>query len=88
MTNLLNMLLKKKKELGNKLKDKLDPTNRSISIKDIDDTIDCLNHFKNFIKYEPPEIISYIKLLPEEQIKKFESFSKKIRLNYRIRYKE
>ena len=42
MTNLLNMLLKKKKELGNKLKDKLDPTNRSISIKDIDDKIASL----------------------------------------------
>ena len=65
------------KELGNKLKDKLDPTNRSISIKDIDDTIECLNHFKAFIKYDPPEIISYIKVLQEEQIKKFKSFSKK-----------
>ena len=74
---LISKLNTDAKELGNKLKDKLDPTNRSISIKDIDDTIECLNHFKEFIKYEPPEIISYIKLLGEEKIKKFESLSKK-----------
>jgi len=61
----------------NTLKDKLDPTNRSISIKDIDDTIECLYHFKNLIKCGPSKIIYYLKELGEETIKKFESYSKK-----------
>ena len=30
------------------LKGKLDPTNRSITVKDIDDTIDCKKHFNAF----------------------------------------
>ena len=30
------------------LKGKLDPTNRSITVKDIDDTIDCIKHFNAF----------------------------------------
>jgi len=67
----------KEKELSNKLKGNLDPTNRSISIKDIDDTIECLNHFKDLMNKTPKEIINYFKLLSEENIKKFESYSKK-----------
>ena len=66
-------------ELSNKLKYKLDPYNRSISIKDIEDTIICLTHFKKFINYSPYEIIGYVKLLEEEQIRAFESFTKKFR---------
>ena len=31
-------------------KGKLDPTNRSITVKDIDDTIDCIKHFNDFKK--------------------------------------
>ena len=65
------------KILKEKLKKKLDPTNRSITIKDIDDTIECLDHFKNLINKNNQEIINYIKKLKPEQIKKFESFSKK-----------
>ena len=65
------------KDLSKTLKDKLNPTNRSISIKDIDDTIECLTHFKKFKDLSSPEIMKYIKLLNEEHIKKFESFSKK-----------
>ena len=65
------------KDLSKILKDKLDPTNRSISIKDIDDTIECLTHFKKFIDLQPPDIINNIKKFNDEQIKKFESFSKK-----------
>ena len=62
----------------NTIKDKLDPTNRSISIKDIDDTIECLCHFKNLIFFEDSsKIIDYLKELDEETIKKFESYSKK-----------
>ena len=65
------------KALKKKLKTNLDPTNRSISIKDIDDTIECLAHFKKLINKDTKEIINYIKLLRPEQIRKFESFSKK-----------
>ena len=31
-------------------KGKLDPTNRSITVKGIDDTIDCIKQFKDFKK--------------------------------------
>ena len=74
---LISQINSNEKELSNKLKDKLDPTNRSISIKDINDTIECLNHFKNFVNKDAQGILNYIKLLTEEQIKTFESFSKK-----------
>ena len=60
-----------------KLKKNLDPTNRSISIKDINDTIECLTHFKMFINKDTKDIINYLKLLTPKQIKNFESFSKK-----------
>ena len=63
--------------MSEKLKDKLDPTNRSISIKDINDTIECLIHFKTLVDLDAKGILDYIKLLTEEQIKTFESFSKK-----------
>ena len=65
------------KKFENELKDKLDPTNRSISIKDIDDTIECLNQFKVLVEKDTSSILKYIQLLDEEKIKKFESFSKK-----------
>jgi len=60
------------------IKGKLDPTNRSISIKDIDDTIECLGHFKILTSFsESSKIIDHLKELDEEKIKKFESYSKK-----------
>ena len=65
------------KELSKKLQYKLDPTNRSISIEDIKDTIECLKIFNSLIDLDGKGIIDYIKLLTEEQIKTFESFSKK-----------
>ena len=65
------------KELSKKLQYKLDPTNRSISIEDIKDTIECLKIFSSLINLDAKEIINCIKLLTEEQIKTFESFSKK-----------
>ena len=46
-----------------------------ISIKKIDDIIEYLTDLKKFIDLQPSEII---KLLNEEHMKKFESFSKKI----------
>ena len=74
---LLKYINTKEIVLRNKLIENLVPTNRSISIKDIDDTIECLKHFKIFIKKNTLEIINYLKLLPEEKINQFESFSKK-----------
>ena len=60
----------------NNLKCKLDPTNRNISIKDIDDTNECLKHFKKIINLESNDIISYIKILKNEDINKFINYSK------------
>ena len=74
---LLKYINTKEKDLSHKLKENLDPTNRSISIKDIDDTIECLTRFKHLKNKNTLEIINYIKLLSEEKIKQFESFSKK-----------
>ena len=58
------------------LKKKLDPTNRSISIKDIDDATVCLNQFVQLKNKTGLEIITHIKNLNEEVIKKLISFSK------------
>ena len=74
---LISQIKSDDKKLSEKLKDKLDPTNRSISIKDINDTIECLIHFKTLVNLDAKGILNYIKLLTEEQIKTFESFSKK-----------
>ena len=60
----------------NDLKNKLDPTNRSLSIKDIEDAIICLNQFSNFKDKNGYEIIEHIKYLDEEIIKKLISYSK------------
>ena len=62
----------------NNLKDKLDPSNKSISFKDIEDTIECLCHFTNFIFLDDSsKIMDCLKELDEETIKKFENYSKK-----------
>ena len=45
-----------KEELWMKLKKNLDPTNRSISIKDINDIIECLTHFKKLINKDIKDI--------------------------------
>ena len=58
------------------LKIKLDPTNRSISIKDIEDSTSCLNQFTELKNKNDIEIIEHIKDLDEETIKKMISFSK------------
>ena len=47
----------------NKLKDNLDPTNRSISIEDIEDIIECLKQFKPLLDYDAKDIIKYINLI-------------------------
>jgi len=58
------------------LKDKLDPTIKSISIKDIEDAIECLEHFKNLIHLDDSKIMEYIKDLPPKTIVKFVNYSK------------
>ena len=58
------------------LKDKLDPTIKSISIKDIEDAIECLEHFKNLIHLDDSKIIEQLRDLPPETIDKFVSYSK------------
>jgi len=58
------------------LKNKLDPTIKSISIKDIEDAIGCLNQFKNLINLNATQIIEKIKDLNPEIIERFVSYSK------------
>ena len=64
-------------EFENKLKNNLDKTNISISIEDIEDTIECLKKFKPLLDYDAKEILKYITLLDEVSTSKFENFSKK-----------
>ena len=66
----------KNKSDFNNLKYKLDPTNRSISIKDIEDAKACLNQFAQFKEKNGLEIIEHIKYLNEGTIKKMISYSK------------
>ena len=42
----IDFLMSKKDSNIDNLKDRIDPTNRRITIKNIEDTIECLNHFK------------------------------------------
>ena len=72
----IDFLLKKIDTNIDNLKDKLDPTNRSISIKDIDDANECLNQFKKIKNLNDIKIIEHIQNLEEETIKKFVSYSK------------
>ena len=74
----IDFLLSKIKAKNNfdKLKDKLDPTNRSISIKDIEDSTSCLNQFKELITKNDIAIIEHLRYLDEETIKKMISYSK------------
>jgi len=77
----LDFLVKKKdtdnEKLKEELKGKLDPTNRNISIKDIEDTIECLKDFKELSKKDGLEIIQFVQLFDEKKIEKFICFSKK-----------
>ena len=64
-------------ELRKKLIYKLDPTNRSISIKDINDTIKSLQIFNSIIDLDAHAIINSMQLLTKEEIETIENFSKK-----------
>ena len=72
----IDFLIKKINTNIDYLKDKLAPTTKSISIKDIENAIECLNHFKNLKYLNNSQIIDYIKVLDDEAIEKFVSYSK------------
>ena len=73
----IDFLMSKKDSNIDNLKDRIDPTNRRITIKNIEDTIECLNQFKEFIKSKTSsKILEYIEKLDEDTIDKFISYSK------------
>ena len=58
------------------LKDRLDPTKRRLTIKNIEDTIECLKELEKLVKLNESEMIKHIKSLDEDKINKFVSYSK------------
>ena len=58
------------------LKTKLNPTQRRINIKHIEDTIYCLKCLSDIINKDEKEILKYIKNLDNDKINKFISYSK------------
>ena len=58
------------------LKDRIDPTDKRISLKIIDDTIICLNQFKIFVSLKDDELLRCIKELDNYIIDKFINYSK------------
>ena len=55
----------------------LDPTNRKLSIKDINDTCECLNQLKILEKLDALGKLNHIQRLNERQIKSFENYMAK-----------
>ena len=55
---------------------KLDPTIKSISVKNIKDASDCLFHFEKLIKLDVSKIMEKLDEFDEDTIKKFVSYSK------------
>ena len=72
----IDFLLSQNRNNFDDLKNKLFPTDRTISIKDIDDANECLIHFKQFINKNGLEIIEHINNLNEETINKIVNYSK------------
>ena len=59
------------------LKDRLDPTKRRVTIKQIEDTIECLNGLEEIMsKKTETEMLEHIKKLNDEKIEKFVNYSK------------
>ena len=56
------------------LKDKLDPTKRKLTIKNIEDTIECLKELREMMKEK--DMLNYIKTLEDDKIQKFVNYSK------------
>ena len=75
LTKIKSVLSKIDIDLKQSLQYKLDPYNKNISIKDIDDTNECLLHFKSIINMKSQEILDYIKHLDEDIINKFINYS-------------
>ena len=74
----LDFLLEKIKNNSNieYLKGLLDPTQRRLSIKNIEDTIECLKNLSEIINKDEKEILKHIKSLDKDKIDKFISYSK------------
>ena len=61
----------------NKLYNRIQPTDRIINIKDIEDTEECISEFTKMKKFEDNfKIFDYIKSMNEKTISKFENYSK------------
>ena len=58
------------------LKNRLDPTQRRINIKHIEDTIECLKCLSEIIHKDEKEILKNIKNLDKDKVNKFISYSK------------
>lgn len=69
----IDFLIKKKdtdiEKLKDELEEKLGPTNRNISVEDIEDTIECLNEFKDLANKENLEIIQSLQSFNEKKFK-------------------
>ena len=74
----LEFLLKKIKNNSNidKLKGALDPTQRRLNLKNIEDTIECLEILRKIMNKNEKEILQDIKELDKDKIDKFISYSK------------
>ena len=72
----IDFLLSKIESNFDDMKYKLVPTNRSISMKDIEDAKVCLNLLKEIKNRNGQEIIEYCKYLDEETINKIVNYSK------------
>ena len=74
----LEFLLKKIKNNSNidKLKGSLDPTQRRLNLKNIEDTIECLETLRKIMNKNEKEILQFIKELDKDKIDKFISYSK------------
>ena len=73
----IDFLFSKTSKEISKLKDKIQPTDRTISIKDIYDTQECVNIITIMgEKKSDLEIFNYITQLNDETIAKFENYSK------------
>ena len=73
----IDFLLSKNNQDINLLYDRIDPTNPSITMANIQDTEECIKIFNEFKKLNNNfKIFNYIKSLDNNQISKFENFSK------------
>ena len=73
----IDFLFSKIEQNLNNLYDRIQPTDRIINIKDIEDTEECISEFTQMKKLEDNfKILNYIKSMNEKIISKFENYSK------------